>query len=429
MSTKSDHARVLAERHPVFTIHPPRVDFTGDSMAITYRFSASGGLGFGSVTRICGNPAGNESALRRLAVYAAMVESLSYWKSCFSPKIVIEPDIPRAAFQWFEDLMLHGMMEYRFTNGLPARFVPEIDWHDDSELAILAEVGDTVPLVLASGGKDSTLTLSLLARDGPMTAFVLNQLPAADRVLAAFPDVAIVRAERNIDPALLELNRKGYLNGHTPFSALLSVLSTIAAVLAKAPLAVASNEASAEASFATHEGMEVNHQYSKSSRYENGFSDLIKRTIRGAPRWFSMLRPLSEPQICLLLSKRRDLLSLITSCNRNQSVGSWCGCCPKCVSTWILLHPYVATADLITLFGKDALVQGEHLLNALLGKSDCRPLECVGTPEELDASLRAIAGETTPLKRILARFPAAAHSIPAKYEQLLKHSLEDARYD
>jgi hypothetical protein len=425
MTELLEKAQALAKLHPIFTIHAPDVLITNKSVTISHRFSASGGLAFSPTTRIYGKTDGKEDAIKRLALYASLVESLSYWKASCSPKIIIEKSIPKAAFQWFEDLMLNGMMEYRYTNGLPSRFVPEVEWEEDSEIITLEEGKSAVPLVLVSGGKDSTVTLSLLHQNGPIKAFVLNQLPAADRVLAAFPDIEIVRGERSIDSTLLELNKSGYLNGHTPFSALLSVISTIAAILADAPVAIASNEASAEAPFAIYDGMNVNHQYSKSLQYEKYFGDLIKKTIPGSPPWFSFLRPLSEPQICLLLSKRKDLLSLISSCNRNQSIGSWCGSCPKCVSTWILLHPYVNTDELKKLFGKDVLEEGKKLMPALLGNCECRPLECVGTPEELDASLRSVVGEKEPLNNFLSQF--ATHLIPKRYEDILKHSLTEAQ--
>lgn len=425
MSKTSNKARMLADRHPVFTIHTPSIEFSNDSLAITYRFSATGGLSFTPTTRIYGNPTGKESALIRLAIYGSLVESLSYWKACYSSKIIIEPTIPHKAFQWFEDLLLNGLMEYRYTNGLPARFVPEIEWEEDNELPKDAGPKGFTPLVLVSGGKDSTVTLSLLSRNNPIKAFVLNKLPAAERVLAAFPDVEIVRGVRNIDPALLELNKRDYLNGHTPFSAMLSVISTIAAILSDAPEVIASNEASAECPFASYEGLDVNHQYSKSIQYEKIFVKLITQTIPGAPPWFSFLRPLSEPQICLLLSKRKDLLSLISSCNRNQSSGSWCGCCPKCVSTWILMLPYVNQVELKKLFGRDALEEGKNLLPALLGKSGCRPLECVGTPEELDASLRSAAGEKEPLNSFLSQY--SPHLLPKKYEHLHKVALAETK--
>jgi len=425
MNKTSHKARILADRHPVFTIHTPSIEFSNDSLAIVHRFSATGGLSFTPTTRIGGNPTGKESALTRLALYGSLVESLSYWKACYSPKIVIEPAIPNEAFRWFEDLLLNGLMEYRYVNGLPARFVPGIAWEDDNTLTKDVGHKGTVPLVLVSGGKDSTVTLSLLAQNGPTKAFVLNTLPAAERVLAAFPDVEIVRGVRSIDPALLELNKSGYLNGHTPFSAILSVISTIAAILSDASEIIASNEASAELPFASYEGLEVNHQYSKGIRYEKIFAKLITQTIPGAPPWFSFLRPLSEPQICRLLSKRKELLSLISSCNRNQSVGSWCGSCPKCVSTWILMLPFINQAELKKLFGRDALEEGKYLLPALLGKNGCRPLECVGTPEELDASLRSAAGEKEPLNRFLSQY--STHLLPERYERLHKVALEEAK--
>ena len=423
MNNNFSKASDLAKRHSVFTIHTPIVVFSNASVDITYRFSATGGLSFSPTTRINGRSVGKEAAINRLAIYGSLVESLSYWKSCYSSKILVEPRIPREVYHWFEDLLLNGMMEYRYTNGLNAQAIPEIEWAEDSEITGVGEHEGNPPLVLTSGGKDSTVTLSLLHSNGPIKAFVLNHLPAAERVLTALPDIEIVRGVRNIDPALLELNKNGYLNGHTPFSALLSVLSTLAALLVDASAAIVSNEASAESPFTTYEGLSVNHQYSKSFKYENIFANMIAKTLPGTPLWFSFLRPLAEPQVCQLLSRRTKLLSLISSCNKNQATGSWCGSCPKCVSTWILLRPFVKEGELLSIFGKNAMEEGKTLLPALLGKSECRPLECVGTPDELEASLQAVAGRKEALTNILSQF--ASHQMPVKYEHLLKVALEE----
>jgi UDP-N-acetyl-alpha-D-muramoyl-L-alanyl-L-glutamate epimerase len=424
MFHQSSKGKLLSEKHSVFTIHPPVIEFSKDYLDITHRFSISGGLSFAPSTRIYGSPTGKESTLTRLAILASMVESLSYWKSCFSPKIIVEPLISREALEWFQDLLLNGMMEYRYTNALPALFMPEIIWQQDSGPIVDVTVTGPASLVMVSGGKDSTVTLSVLHQQTPIKAFILNELPAAERVLSEFPDVELVKSTRNIDPALLELNKQNYLNGHTPFSALLSVLSTIAAILNDCRVSIASNESSAEYPFAVYDGCMVNHQYSKSLQYEAKFAKLIKMTLPNCPEYFSLLRPLTEPQICLLLSKRKDLLSLISSCNRNQLSGTWCGCCPKCVSTWLLLQPFVDSGELARIFGKNAPEEGKALLPALLGHSDCRPLECVGTPEELNASLLAVEGDLAPLNGFLHQF--GTHLIPKEFESILKRSLDEA---
>ncbi len=423
MTDSSNIAKILAKKHPVFVIHTPTVEFNEKYVSIQHKFTATGSLIYLPSTKIFGDSSGKENIIKRLSIILTLVEALSYWKASYSPKIVIEPKTSESSIRWLEDLLLNGMMEYKYINNLSAQFIPEIQWEEDNKIIGLSKSKDSTPLVLVSGGKDSTITLSILSKHERLKAFVLNCLPSAERVLKAFPEHEVVRGVRNIDPVLFELNKKGYLNGHTPFSALLSVISTIAAVLSDSTSIITSNEASAEVSFAKYCGINVNHQYSKSSQYENKFNNLINNTFFGLPPLFSFLRPLSEPQICLLLSNKKELISLISSCNKNQLSGSWCGKCPKCISTWILLRPYIDENELIKLFGSNALEEGKHLLPALLGKTECRPLECVGTPEELDASLRFVAGNSEPLNSLLSRFPP--HLLPNKYEHILKKALEE----
>ena len=410
-------ARSLKTKHPKFYIYIPDIEFNKDFINITHRFSIDGGIYFSPISIIYGNPIGKEDIIKRLCIYLSLVESLSYWKATYSPKIIIEPLLPMPAIEWYEDLLINGMMEYRYINGLPPSELPEIEWTEDTNTQIIANTAKNESLVLVSGGKDSTVTLSLISEVEKIKAFILNKLPAAERVMGLFPDIPIIRAERIIDNRLFELNDSGYLNGHTPFSALLSVISTIAGVLSDSKFIIASNESSAETKFANYNGHEVNHQYSKSYKYELKFKDLMDKTIKSAPLWFSFLRPLTEPQICKLLAKSRKLISHITSCNKNQSIGSWCGSCPKCVSTWILLMPYLEKNELINIFGQDVLTKNINLLPSLLGETDCRPLECVGTPGELRESLNYKSNDPMLLKYYLSSY--GEHQIPDKYEKIL----------
>ena len=64
---------------------------------------------------------------------------------------------------------------------------------------------------------------------------------------------------------MLQLNKEGFLNGHTPFSALVAFSSVIAARMAGLSYIALSNESSANES--TVQGSTVNHQYSKSFKF------------------------------------------------------------------------------------------------------------------------------------------------------------------
>src|SRR5207244_8803365 len=75
-------------------------------------------------------------------------------------------------------------------------------------------------------------------------------------------DPVIVR--RAIRPELLDLNRRGYLNGHTPFSAYLAFLGATCLLLYGYSNAVVADERSSDEGIVPYRGKAVNHQYSTS---------------------------------------------------------------------------------------------------------------------------------------------------------------------
>ena len=65
---------------------------------------------------------------------------------------------------------------------------------------------------------------------------------------------------------MLQLNSEGYINGHTPFSAIVAFSSVLTAALNGQKYITLSNENSANES--TVKDSKVNHQYSKSYEFE-----------------------------------------------------------------------------------------------------------------------------------------------------------------
>jgi len=109
--------------------------------------------------------------------------------------------------------------------------------------------GGAKDLVLVSGGKDSVVTLELLREAGrAFDCLLLNPTPAALAIAKQAGCERPIIVRRTIDPRLLELNAQGYLNGHTPFSALLAFLGATVAALGGYSRVIVSNERSAEES-------------------------------------------------------------------------------------------------------------------------------------------------------------------------------------
>jgi len=109
--------------------------------------------------------------------------------------------------------------------------------------------------------------------------------------------------ERKIDPTLLKLNQKGYLNGHTPFTAVLSFLSVFGAILFDYKNIVFSLEISANEGNVKYLRKFINHQWSKSSEFERKFKNYCKKYLVKNINYFSLLRPYTELEISKMFLK------------------------------------------------------------------------------------------------------------------------------
>ena len=192
---------------------------------------------------------------------------------------------------------------------------------------------------------------------------------------------------RRIDPLLLELNAKGFLNGHTPFSAMLAFYSLLVSAISGHRHIALSNESSANEP--TVMGTEVNHQYSKSFAFESDFRKYVKDYISPDFNYFSFLRPLNELQIARQFSRQVKYYPVFKSCNAGSKTDSWCCNCPKCLFAFTILSPFIPAIELIHIFGKNLYEMPGMLvyLKELTGITEVKPFECVGTVDEVNAAL------------------------------------------
>lgn len=411
-ASRSEAFDLLRVRHPRFVYERFDADRTANSLRAKFHFRLAPNLGFAPETVIQNLDAERLSnisgeALNNLVFHLGLVEMLSYWKAACSPEIVVEAgNIDPEQIRWWGNLLVHGMGEFFYVNRIDARspefvrlvsspgaarshggVIPSAAKDLRSHSAVEATSHD---LVLTSGGKDSVLTLELLREFGhEFQCLLLNPTQAALDVAlqAGCADPIIVR--RTIDPRLLELNAAGYLNGHTPFSALLAFLGVTVAAICGAPRVIVSNERSAEEAAAEYLGRDVNHQYSKSFQFETAFRDYCKAHLAPEVEYFSLLRPLYELQIAELFARHPQYFSLFRSCNRGQATNSWCGRCPKCLFVFTALYPFVERDQMLAIFGRDLFEWdgAEAILRALLGLDRGKPFECVGTRDETLAAL------------------------------------------
>ena len=359
--------------------------------------------------------------LRKLVFHCGMMELVSYWKCVCSPWVRIEcGELDEAQMAWFKKLYFNGLGEFFYLNGIETDLDSFMQMEccpvEDGRLLYAAETASVLKkagsgkrasvskrpglcfsdgvLVPVGGGKDSVVTLEILKKHHPgaVIPMVVNSRGATRTccLQAGFEDEDCVLVNRTIDPHLLELNAQGYLNGHTPFSAMLAFVTLLASAFTGYRHIALSNENSANEN--TVRGENVNHQYSKSLEFENDFREYVRTYIGSEYDYFSFLRPLNEIGIARLFASIPLYHSLFRSCNAGSKTDSWCGKCPKCLFAFIILCPFLGIGKTSRIFGKNLLDDSDlqGFLDELCGKAAVKPFECVGTVDEVNWSLRQL---------------------------------------
>ncbi len=322
-----------------------------------------------------------------------MVEMISYWKAACPSRLIIKAGkLSEAQIDWWHDLLIKGLGEFFYKN--------DIDYTDPDFLTIqsdsdkiyrpMKQKGLDGDLILVGGGKDSVVTMAVLQKnDEHKASLILNSIPFALQTAKQSRFQGPIIVKREIHPKLLELNDKGYLNGHTPFSAYLAFLSSFVSALYGFKNVIVSNERSANKGNLVYKGTEVNHQYSKSYRFEKKFRNYCSDYLSKEVNYFSFLRPLYELQICKLFSEFDEYHTLFISCNVAQKTGNWCGGCPKCAFIYLCLSPFIQRDQMEEIFGSNLFNSPKIILHLrkILGLADHKPFECVGIKEEAQLAL------------------------------------------
>lgn len=399
----------LRIKHPRFIYKSYGIEHRGDEITITHEFLLEPDIVFRPRVTIPFSGSLDQDLFAPFAFNLGLIEAISYWKATCSAEFVVEAGtLSTEQIRFWQDIYLHGLGEFYFQNKIDftqPNFLTisskplnlnETIAHPNSSNDYKYQRGNTLTyadqpdLVLASGGKDSAVTLALLKRSTiPFRTMVVNPTEAslANIRAAGLPDPIVVR--RVMDPKLYELNTLGYLNGHTPFSAFLAFLGAAVAALYGGPRVIVSNERSADEGNVVYRGMEINHQYSKSFRFEEMFRAYCATYLTPEISYFSFLRPLNDVQIGMMFAHYPEFFTTFRSCNVGSRSNTWCGTCAKCAFTYLVLYPHMTHEQMIISFGADLFHVPEIIafIRELVGLVPTKPFECVGTRDEAVLSL------------------------------------------
>ncbi len=370
-----------------------------------------------------------------------LVECINYYKTACPKNFVIEcGGVSREQEAFWQKLFYNGLGEFIYLNGLT-------DVFSSGKLFDFKSKGENVEfnalkmdlkgfLLPVGGGKDSVVTMELLKeyRDD-ILPFVMSAPKASYDCIEVGGYSDYLFASRVFDKKLFDLNEKGFLNGHVPFSAILAFISVLGAAITGKKYIALSNENSANEP--TVHGQTFNHQYSKSYEFEKDFFEYSRKYLLEDVYYFSFLRPLYEIEIARIFSGFEQYLPVFRSCNRGKKENAWCGNCSKCLFVYIILYPYVESSVLLDIFGRDLLADESMtgIFEDLIGLTDKKPFECVGTVSEIRYSLKLALEKqdsADELPFLLAKYrdvfkdalepkaEAGEHNVPLEFTKLLE---------
>lgn len=381
----------LRGRHPQFTYEGFDIIQMGKDVKVSFSFSVGPDINFNPTIVF---PNTSKNGIENLVFNLGMVELLSYWKATCSPEIVIKAGyLDDEQIKFWKKLLIKGLGEFFYTN--------KIDFTGDDfvNFEVRSHIGSGEPnnwelkdrdLVLIGGGKDSAVTLDTVSKSKKeFNCLLLNPTQAALGIAKVGGCTNPIIIKRTIDSKLLELNETGYLNGHTPFSAYLAFLGTLVGAMYSFKNIIVSNEASSNEANIMWMGYEINHQYSKTTEFEKDFRKYSKKYLSKSANYFSFLRRLGEIQIAKAFAKLPKYFPYFRSCNKGSKTNTWCTSCAKCLSTYLILYPFIGE-ETKKIFGKDLLEDKTltPIMNKLLGKDEnVKPFECVITVEETKTAI------------------------------------------
>jgi len=377
-------------RKRVLVYHGFEVDFP----EIRFRYSACGREFVNRVTLGCCS----KEQFERVApeVMAGILDGVGivftvYFFSLadFAAVQVESPSFQASSRPFWEDFAFRALGEFRFVNGLdPARRVTFLGGSSGGGPRPPRIDTSSRVLLLNGGGKDSVVSVELLkAMDVPFDFFNVDPNPTRDGIMALSGDRESLDVKIQTDPSI---------EGHSRYrwwpeaaGALICFLAQIPAVVHGYRYVALGNEYSADFGNVRYRGIEINHQYDKSSEFEKNFDEYIRSFVLQGIETFSLLRPLYDLRIAGIFTRFERYFPVFVSCNNGLKNGVWCKRCPKCAFVYLALRGFLDEEPLKRIFGEDLFQRPRirrHILDMVAGK--VRPWECIGTQDECRLALR-----------------------------------------
>jgi hypothetical protein len=363
-------------------IHDPTI--TEAEIAVTYTYEATE---YSHRFALTPHATDTDATVHRLARWLAVIHSCYLFSIDYFTELATDFPLTDAERAFFEKTIFKGMAEFRYVNTIPIATKTIITTPSTATLATTTARILEGRLLLNGGGKDGLVSASLLRAAGiDFELFQIGTGVAQSRAAKILSKTPVI-FQRFMD----ERRMGGQYQGHRPTSAAIAIAAILTAYVTGKRDVIASNESSANEPTLEHDGIVINHQYSKSLEFEKDINDLLKGHEIDV-RYFSLLRPLHEVQIVKILESYPEVWRSFISCNHGFRKGIWCMKCAKCAFIALVTtgtSPELARA----IFETDQALATPALfphIQSLVDPHIIKPLECVGTLTECQVAAYSI---------------------------------------
>jgi hypothetical protein len=356
----------------------------------------------------------NEQALDR-AIYSLFILSgISYFKAYLAPSIVINNGkLTESDYNFFRTTYQKGLGEFFYVNQLDLN--TDINFSkNDLVTKPKIQFQNSGLLLGIGGGKDSLLSYEFLKDSTTdLATWSLDHRQQLEPLVKKMGSKHFF-VDRQWDRQLLKLNQQDAYNGHVPISAILGLVGVVLAILTGRRDVVVSNEQSANEATLEYQGVDINHQYSKSSEFERLLQSYLSHNYGDSIGYYSFLRPLSELYIAELFATSYfdKYKAVFSSCNNAYNHQShaiyWCGKCSKCAFTFLAFTPFIESRKLESLWHKNLILDQnlDPIYRQILGITGNKPLDCVGEIKESRVAMKLAQNIYPELKKYKFDLPA-----------------------
>ena len=274
----------------------------------------------------------------------------------------------------------------------------------EENIASALEYSAEKVLILFGWGKDSLVSVELTKQKNlSFDLFSFGKEYPLHQLAQAPTWAKRLIIQRTLDlPQIQKLLAEGYYNGHLPITGIICFVTAVVSYLYGYKSVITSLEKSADFWNTEYHGLNINHQRSKSSEFEESFRNYAQTYLLKNFECKSLIRNRYEIKVVQEFSKYPQYFHAFSSCNRNFHITTctkltWdqlrCWECPKCAFVYTMLRAFIEKSEVNDIFWTDLFEKIDliPLFKELLWIEGIKPFECVGTNEEMTLALWIIS--------------------------------------